>query len=177
VTVTEKPNQIFYRGFNQVDKRKVDKYKEMWNIPDNLVETLKYFTGELKPYIKNVRDKEQRRMFLDEIDTKKVEDLLIYLESNRVLIVSDVLKGRGVLAVEWVLIALSKKKDNRIETEWSFRSINEVINHYSKGMVKLSPRGSIIIGRLTAQRKGGDGGRETANCLQFKFDPLELLYL
>lgn len=35
-------------NFNQIDKRKVDKYKEMWNIPEDVTLLLKYFTGEIK---------------------------------------------------------------------------------------------------------------------------------
>ena len=38
-----------YRGFNQVDKRWIDNYQKMWNIPDDITEPLKYYTGELKP--------------------------------------------------------------------------------------------------------------------------------
>ena len=38
----------------------------------------------------------------------------------------------------------------------------------------MTPRGSIKIGKVTVQRKGGDNGRETANMLQFKLDPTEL---
>ena len=38
------------KGFNQIDKRWIRNYKEMWNIPDNIVELLKYYTGENKPY-------------------------------------------------------------------------------------------------------------------------------
>jgi hypothetical protein len=38
----------------------------------------------------------------------------------------------------------------------------------------MSPKGSINIGRVGVQRKGGDNGRETANMLQFKLDPTSL---
>ena len=34
------------KGFNQVDKRWLSHYKELWNIPDNVYEILEYFTGE-----------------------------------------------------------------------------------------------------------------------------------
>ena len=54
------------------------------------------------------------------------------------------------------------------------KNINEVLQHYSIGEVKISPRGSILLGSVTVQRKGGDGGRETANMLQFKLDPTSL---
>ena len=39
----------------------------------------------------------------------------------------------------------------------------------------MTPRGSISIGKITVQRKGGDGGRDTANMLQFKINPAELI--
>lgn len=37
--------------------------------------------------------------------------------------------------------------------------------------ISATPRGSIKIGKITMQRKGGDAGRPSANCLQFKIDP------
>jgi hypothetical protein len=43
------------------------------------------------------------------------------------------------------------------------------------GDVKISPRGSLYIGKITMQRKGGDRGRPTANMLQFKINPIDLL--
>ncbi|MBQ2421719.1 MAG: hypothetical protein II285_01925, partial [Flavobacteriales bacterium] len=33
---------------------------------------------------------------------------------------------------------------------------------------------SLCIGRVTMQRKGGDGGRISATCLQFKEDPMDI---
>lgn len=35
-------------------------------------------------------------------------------------------------------------------------------------------RAVVISGHITIQRKGGDGGRDTANMLQFKIDPTDL---
>ena len=52
------------KGFNQVDKRWLSHYKELWNIPDNVYEILEYFTGEKTPYKTDTKDK--RRMFLNE---------------------------------------------------------------------------------------------------------------
>src|SRR3989344_4183397 len=37
------------QGFNQIDKRWVDKYVKMWDIPPDLAKLLKIFTGEIKP--------------------------------------------------------------------------------------------------------------------------------
>ena len=60
---------------------------------------------------------------------------------------------------------------------WTLKSINHVINHYSNGDVIISPKGSLRIGRIGMQRKGGDAGRHTANMLQFKINPAELFYI
>ena len=55
------------------------------------------------------------------------------------------------------------------------KNINSVINYFfADGKVEISPRGSLKIGKVTMQRKGGDAGRETANMLQFKIDPAEI---
>jgi hypothetical protein len=48
------------------------------------------------------------------------------------------------------------------------------MNIFGKGDVKISPQGSLYIGRITMQRKGGDGSRETAQMLQFKIKPCDL---
>ncbi len=157
------------KGFNQIDKRWLKNYNELWNIPDNIYEILSYFTGEKTPYKENTRDK--RRMFIDELSIQEKEELLGWLDENKVLIITDILKGRGEFSAEWVLVAQKVEKNAR----WVLKNINEVINHYfANGLIKISPKGSIKLGRVTIQRKGGDGGRPTANMLQFKIDPTEL---
>jgi len=52
--------------------------------------------------------------------------------------------------------------------------MNYVINYFGNGEVLITNRGSIKIKRITIQRKGGDGGRDTAKMLQFKINPAEL---
>ncbi len=156
------------RGFNQVDKRRLAKYKDMWNIPDDVFTLLGYFTGELPPYRTGTRD--NRRMFLDEMTEEERNTVLQWFNDNKMLIVSDILRGRGEFSAEWVLVA--QKVDNN--ARWVLKNINDVMQHYSSGPVCMSPRGSINIGRITVQRKGGDGGRDSAKMLQFKIDPTEL---
>lgn len=155
-------------GFNQVDKRWVDSYVEMWNIPDDIKHSLKLFTGEIKPERNNTRD--SRRMFFDEMNSNVQEKIIDFFSKNKILIISDILKGRGKFAAGWMLVIL-KVEDN---AKWCLKSINHVMNIYGRGEVKLSPQGSMIIGRITMQRKGGDGGRETAKMLQFKINPVEI---
>ncbi|UUM20089.1 MULTISPECIES: hypothetical protein [unclassified Mycoplasma] len=158
------------KGFNQVDKRWLKSYHKLCNIPSNVYKILQHFTGELPPYNQDTKDK--RRMFMDEFSQSERNTLLDWLDNNKLTIISDILKGRGEFSAEWVLVV---QKINQ-NSKWTLKNINQVINYYlSDGKVKISPRGSIKIGRVTMQRKGGDNGRSTANMLQFKIDPTELL--
>jgi len=75
----------------------------MWNIPEDIFKLLQYFTGEIKPYIKNTR--ENRRMFLDEFSVQEQEKLINWFEKNKIMILTDVIKGRGEFSAEWVLVA------------------------------------------------------------------------
>jgi DNA-cytosine methyltransferase len=158
-------------GKNQIDKRWVDAYQDMWNIPDNVIKILKHFTGELDPYIKNPRD--ERRMFIDELTSNDKNTLLDFLNKNKTLIVSDILKGRGKFAAEWMLVIV--RNTNYEITHWALEPINIVMNYFSNGDIQISPKGSIYIGKILMQRKGGDNGRPTANMLQFNIDPAKLI--
>lgn len=156
------------KGFNQVDKRWLKNYNALWSIPEEVYLQLQYFTGELKPYKDGTRD--SRRMFLDEMNEAERTLILSWFEQNKMLILSDIIKGRGQFSAEWVLVV--QKTENN--AKWILKNINEVLQHYSEGCIKMSPKGSINIGRVGIQRKGGDNGRETANMLQFKLDPTSL---
>jgi len=58
--------------------------------------------------------------------------------------------------------------------EWIIRDINYVLNFFGNGEITITKQGNLKIGKITMQRKGGDGGRETAKMLQFKINPIEL---
>ena len=45
------------QGFNQIDKRWVDKYVQMWDIPEQVVSILERYTGEAEPSCEKPRDK------------------------------------------------------------------------------------------------------------------------
>lgn len=159
------------KGFNQVDKRWLSHYKEMWNIPENVFTLLQYYTGELKPYKSGTKD--SRRMFITEFNNEEQNLLLNWCKSNKTLILTDIIKGRGQFSAEWVLVAQKIENNAR----WTLVNINEALQHYSDGDVQISPKGSLYLGKITIQRKGGDNGRETANMLQFKLDPTQLFDL
>ena len=156
------------QGFNQIDKRKVDKYVEFWNIPQDITKILKLFTGETKPIKSGLRD--ARRMFLDEMSQPDQDKLINFIKKNKILIVSDLLKGRGEFSADWTLVILKLKGESR----WVLKSINQVMNVFGSGDVRITREGSLKIGKIGMQRKGGDGGRESAKMLQFKINPVEL---
>ena len=117
------------KGFNQIDKRWIKDYAEIWDIPENIEELLKYFTGEYNPYRNNTKDK--RRMFLNEFTEEEQKNILKFFEKNKMLIILDIIKGRGMLAAEWILVA---QKYNNI-FRWTLKPINKAINYYSEGEV------------------------------------------
>ncbi len=199
-------------GFNQVDKRWVNRYSEMWNIPEDVVHILKLFTGEIS-YGKNKNLKDKRRMFFNEMNKKNQKKLVNFFSKNKFLIISDILKGRGKYSTDWMMVVLNQTGTGQAEpapwvlpfekgvdfglfsshkanmkhafsnrigikstesNQWVLKPINQVINFFSEGAVKITSKGSLKIGRITMQRKGGDAGRETAKMLQFKINPVKL---
>jgi aspartyl-tRNA synthetase len=154
-------------GFNQIDKRGVDKYVNMWNIPKKVGYLLKLFTGKIEAVNKK-RLKDKRRMFIDEFSNKDQKEIIKFFSKNKILIISDVLKGRDKFAADWVLVILKKDKKSY---EWALKDINATMNIFGQGEVKITDKGSLKIGEITMQRKGGDAGRESAKMLQFKINP------
>jgi hypothetical protein len=129
---------------------------------------LKTFTGEIKPIKKGLKD--PRRMLLTEMSESDQNKIVNFFEDNKILIISDLLKGRGEFSADWVLVIL---KTNR-ESTWVLKSINEAMNVFGNGPVRITDQGSLKIGQIGMQRKGGDNGRNTAKMLQFKINPVML---
>jgi len=166
--------------YNQVDKRPVDTYRNMWSFNDNVSDWLKLFTGEYEP--KNFRDrinygklKNAKRIFLNEIPETELWEIVDFFSKNKTSIIRDVLKGRGVLDSDWMLVTENVKADAQCEDgchpKWVLRAMDYVLDYYSEGVVELSKFGSLTIGKITMQRKGGT---PDPTSLQFKFHPLEL---
>lgn len=154
-------------GFNQIDKRHVRTYAELWAMPESVKKTLELFTGIIPPTKAHTRD--SRRMFLDEMDQRSVNELIGFFEENKILILSDILKGTDALAAAWMLIY---QKPTNI---WTLLPISVVMNYYGEGPVVITAQGNLKFGRIGIQRKGGDQGRPTAQALQFKMNPAEIV--
>ena len=163
--------------YNQVDKRWVDTYKEMWKFDDDVALGLKLFTGELKPssrsaIINGKIARDDRRLFLDELPEHLRNKILKFFTDNKILVVSDILKGRGGLSANWMLVTKYNKDEDT--TTWILKDINTAMNFFGLGNVEISGRGSLHIGRITVQRKGGT---PDPTKLQFKINPCKLFEL
>jgi len=158
------------KGFNQVDKRWVDDYHILWDFPKAVLILLQRFTGEIRP-VGNCRDKKRRRLFIDEFENHEQTQIVSFFSDKKTKIVQDIVRGRGPLAAKYVLVV-----DKSTQTVSSkIITINKAVKIMSDGPVEISPRGSLRIGKILMQRKGGDGGKPSANMLQFKEDPKEFL--
>ena len=155
------------RGFNQVDRGDlVRRYKVLWPMmPENTVLGLKYFTGLLPPFGSS---RNQARMFLDELPTELLSSVIGFFEQNKSLVIGDLLAGREPDQADFFMSTDSRGFS-------VVAPMAQVLRSAAEGPVTLSPRGSLMIGKILAQRKGGDGGRDTAKNLQFKADPLQLI--
>lgn len=154
-------------GFNQIDKRWLSNYAKMWKMPANVESALSYFVGEMPP-IKTGRD--AKRMYLNELDPVSQKAVVDFYTMNKASIVSDLFEGDGVHAAGWMMVAL-KATEN---TKWTLRTSADAMRFFGEGPVVITRAGNLKIGRITMQRKGGDGGRETAKMLQFKINPVQL---
>lgn len=151
-------------GFNQIDKRWLAHYVKMWKMPADVEAALKLFVGETPP---SKTARADNRMFLNELDTNAQNAVIDFFNTNREAIVSDLFSGDGIHAAGWVMVALKSTDKPR----WVLRTDADTIKFFGEGKIELTRNGNLKIGRITMQRKGGDGGRETAKMLQFKINP------
>lgn len=163
--------------YNQIDKRTVDFYQEMWRFDNEITLWLKLFTGEIIPksqkkLIGKIKPKDKRRLFLTEMPEVIQKKIIQFFKENKILVVSDIIKGRGGLSAGWMLVTKLNKQEKT--TTWTLKNINTVMNFFGSDDVKISPRGSLHIGKITMQRKGGT---PDPTKLQFKIKPCQLFNL
>jgi len=168
-------------NYNQVDKRKVDTYQKIWGFDNEIAEILKLFTGELEPTknpkllfkycsipVSNLED--PRRIYLNYLKPLYQEKLINFFRIKKPLIIMDIIKGRGALSAEWLMVV--KYEETKNETTWILFNINQAIDIFSKGEVKLTKqhKASLQLSYgIIMQRKGGT---PDPTSLQFKIKPL-----
>lgn len=156
-------------GFNQVDRGWVDRFinglqKMGVETPSKIIHLLKLFDGEEKNAL-GVKSMKINKM--SELDQKY---LLSWFTEHKQTIVDFVLTGNDK-QLTYVIISV---KDGANIKDYPF-TIKEYVKFYGNGDVEITKRGCLQIGKIKLQRKGGDGGRETANQLQFKINPLSII--
>lgn len=166
----------FTASFNQLDKRWVDDFAKLWKMPAPVASSLKMYCGEegygpadvseLAPHTRDAR-----RFYMDELPDDKQEQVLTFLNENKKRIIRDVMAGRGKAAARWMLVVEEREGMQR---KSAIASMAAAIRHYSTGHADITKKGNLKLGRITIQRKGGDGGKKTAQMLQFKFSPKEV---
>jgi len=112
-------------------------------------------------------------MVLTEMSETAQKEIVSFFTKNKILIVSDLLKGNDEFSADWFMVVWKIKGEN---PRWIIKDINYVLNFYGSGDVVISEKGSLRIGKIGMQRKGGDGGRESSKMLQFKINPLALFH-
>jgi len=157
-------------GFNQIDKRWLRQYVKLWSIPKDVEEALKLFLGEIPP---SKPSRVANRMFLNELHPTAQRAVVDFFTANKDRIVSDLIAGDGIHAAGWMMVAFKATSNTR----WTLKSTDAAVAFFGEGKVEITRAGNLKIGRITMQRKGGDGGRETAKMLQFKINPVQLLSL
>lgn len=151
-------------GFNQIDKRWLRQYAKMWEMPPEVAAALRLFVGEDPPVGKTRRPE---RMFLTELSKEVQAAIVGFFSANREQIVADLLRGEGTGRADLFMVAWKPGR----ETRWKIVTADDAIRFFGDGPVEITRSGNLKIGRITMQRKGGDGGRETAKMLQFKMNP------
>ena len=164
----------FTASFNQIDKRWTDDYAKQWGMPEDVRITFKRYCGEAGYRPRDLLDEaqleqisDQRRFKMNELSSVQREQMLDFLNDNPRRIIKDVVSGTGKASAKWMLLV--EEKDGN-----PYRSvilpIKKVIE-YCMGAASITDQGNLKLGELTIQRKGGDGGKRTAQMLQFKFSP------
>ncbi len=155
-------------GFNQIDKRWLKTYAEMWKMPADVASAMKLYLGETPPTGKTKRP---NRTYLSELPVESRDAVVSFFRTHKDQVISDLLAGDGEHAAEWFMVTLKSKTE---PPRWTIRSLKDTIRFYSEGPVVMTSRGNLKLGRISMQRKGGDNGRPTANMLQFKLNPVQL---
>lgn len=154
-------------GFNQIDKRWLQAYSQMWKMPESVSKPLGLFVGETPPH---PGSRHSERMYLNELPLNSQKAVLDFFATHKSRIVSDLLAGNDSHAANWFMVTLRSEHHPR----WVIRSMDDAIRCFSHGEVVMTRAGNLKIGRIGMQRKGGDNGRETAKMLQFKINPVQL---
>ena len=145
---------------NQVNKRPVNRYKELWNLSEITVKALKKFVGENKympvELLKRGEitvEKYKKRMIFKELEPYEQKAILKEFTEKKDLILKFIIQGIGDMSADWWM------RDNDLD------SIQSILSVAGTGGV-VPTRTGFKIGVIKVQRKGGTPDPQS---LQFKW--------
>lgn len=156
-------------SFSQANRGSIETYVEELGMSYGVAETLRAFVQ---------KNRQGERTMLNEAPASAQDALLDFFRLYQRQIISHVLRGKAkvVLKADWLLLHEAKDADwvtkiGQRET-WHLYPMAKVIDCCCSEAPSITDRGNLVLGLgLTMQRKGGDGGANTANDLQFKLNP------
>lgn len=162
-------------SFGQVNRGKIDKYAEAFNMPNDVLATFRKY---LKKGTKGERVK------FNKMSAEESGKVFLFLRDKQREILRFIFCGAqsSDQKADWILLHsyVDDKWRERIgqRDSWKLYKLADVIEVCRATAPKQSPRGDIILaGGITAQRKGADKADKNADDLQFKLSPNAIIEL
>ena len=160
-------------SFCQANRGKLETFIHDLDIPVDVSETLRLFT---------IKDPKGKRVMLNKAPQDKQKALLSFFTKSQKVIIAHVLQGKfhASLKANWMLFheTMVGTWDKNVGNKnfWRLYPMEMIIDTCCSSQPTFSKKGNLILGiGLTLQRKGGDNGKETANDLQFKINPIQII--
>ena len=160
-------------SFGQANRGTVETYVKDFGIPKSVAETLLAFTHKTQS---------GDRVMLNQTSKSSQTELLDFFAQFQKQIISHILRGKelSALKADWLLFHEAKDESWKMHVGdkkfWRLYPIEKIIECCLRKKPVINENGNLILGiGLTMQRKGGDGGKDSANDLQFKIDPVEII--
>ena len=158
---------------NQVFRTPVQQYEREWDVPHDVSALIRNFVGI---------GESLSRVFFDEVSMEEAKLVTNFFGQVQPYVISSVLAGKAgaALRADWMMLHEAKddKWHERVGDRdfWKMYPMAKVIDICCTVPPAITADGGLRLGLgLTMQRKGGDGGRASANDLQFKMSPRMIL--
>lgn len=178
--------------YNHVERHYVEYYVQKWSMPRDVYVGLKQFVGEVdeseNPISINMLEVEaerlgttpgklskKRRTFINKMDQQTRNAIIEFFKSNKEKVLKDVFINDE--NIEFFIVV--KREGGR--ACYYILPTKDALDVYGDGDVATTPRGSLRMGRVVIQRKGGDHRTargwvdRAASQLQFKIRPSECI--
>ena len=186
--------KFYTANFNQLQRGTVENISKLLEMPLFVTLAMKKIVGseghQPQDYLQDVelkllKEKRKNRFTQNQSETiERHKKLLIddfpnnqrtkirnWFDINKKTIIKILLRGKTAPSPQWFMAV---KHNNGKISKTKIVSMENAINHFSKGEICFSNAGVFYIGKISMQRKSGDGGRISGQDLQFKIKPEEI---